>query len=161
MDARTHPVAATIGLISDTHGVLAPGSVEALHGVTHIIHAGDIGDTAVMRALERLAPLTAVRGNSDRGPWSGHLREEERVELHGLRIGVVHDLATLSPCPENAGLDVIVYGHSHVPEAQRRNGVLYINPGSAGYRRFRLPLSVARLTLGPEGASWGFVNLSP
>ena len=136
----------SVGLISDTHGLLRPEALAALHGSRHIVHAGDVGDPAVLDALARIAPVTAVRGNNDTGAWARRLRRIETLEIAGTRICVVHDLAQLDR-DAAAGFQVVVAGHSHRPAKERREGVLYVNPGSAGPRRFSLPVTVARLTL--------------
>ena len=137
----------SVGLISDTHGLVRPEALAALAGSAHIVHAGDIGDPAVLEALARIAPVTAVRGNNDLGAWAKNLRERETLEIDGTRIYVIHDLAQLELDPAAAGFDVVVSGHSHRPAEERRGGALYVNPGSAGPRRFKLPIAVARLAL--------------
>lgn len=137
----------SVGLISDTHGLMRPEALAALAGSAHIVHAGDIGDPAVLEALARIAPVTAVRGNNDLGAWAKNLRERETLEIDGTRIYVIHDLAQLDLDPAAAGFDVVVSGHSHRPAQERRGGALYVNPGSAGPRRFKLPIAVARLAL--------------
>jgi putative phosphoesterase len=134
-----------IGVISDTHGLLRPEACRALAGVDHILHAGDIGDVALLDALARLAPVTAVSGNNDHGPWARRLPQTVRVRLGGVTVLMTHILATLDVDPADLDASVVVYGHSHRPEKVRRGGVLYLNPGSAGPRRFKLPVSVARL----------------
>lgn len=131
-----------IGLVSDTHDLLRPEVLDFLRGSDHIVHAGDICGEAVLQALAALAPLTAVRGNNDRGAWAGRLPEAETVELAGVRLHIVHDLKELA-LP--AGARVVVSGHSHKPRVEERDGVLYVNPGSAGPRRFRLPISAGEL----------------
>jgi putative phosphoesterase len=131
-----------IGLVSDTHDLLRPEVLAYLRGSDHIVHAGDICGPDVLQALAALAPLTAVRGNNDRGPWAGALPETETVVLAGVTIHVLHDLKELV-LP--AGVQVVVTGHSHKPAVQEREGVLYVNPGSAGPRRFKLPISAAEL----------------
>ncbi len=136
-----------VGLISDTHGLLRPEAIERLRGAAHIVHAGDIGGPEILAALRALAPLTAVRGNNDRGPWARAVREHETVALGGVRLHVVHDLAALAVDPAAAGIRVVVSGHSHQPRIEERGGVLYVNPGSAGPRRFRLPVALAQLEL--------------
>jgi uncharacterized protein len=136
-----------VGLISDTHGLMRPEALAALAGSAHVVHAGDIGDPAVLEALARIAPVTAVRGNNDLGPWAKKLRERETLEIAGTRIYVIHDLAELNLDPAAAGIDVVVSGHSHRPAEALRGGVLYVNPGSAGPRRFKLPIALARLAL--------------
>jgi len=137
----------SVGLISDTHGLLRPEALEALRGSRHIVHAGDIGDPAVLEALARIAPVTAVRGNNDKGSWARKLRETEVLELGRTRLYVIHNLSELALDPAAAGIHVVVAGHSHRPAEELRDGVLYVNPGSAGPRRFKLPVSVARLAL--------------
>lgn len=131
-----------IGLVSDTHDLLRPQVLDFLRGSDHIVHAGDICGEAVLQALAALAPLTAVRGNNDRGAWAARLPEAETVQLAGVKLHVVHDLKELA-LP--AGARVVVSGHSHQPRVEERDGVLYVNPGSAGPRRFRLPISAGEL----------------
>ncbi len=132
-----------LGLISDTHGLLRPKAVAALEGVDRIIHAGDIGAPEILALLRALAPLTAVKGNIDTQPWAMDLPETATLHAAGTRIHVIHDVKQLA----GTGFDVVVSGHSHKPRREERNGVLYINPGSAGPRRFKLPVTVARLDL--------------
>lgn len=134
-----------IGLVSDTHDLLRPEVLDWLRGSDHIIHAGDICGAAVLEALADLAPLTAVRGNNDRGPWAQRLRERECVRLGGATILVLHDLLDLRRAPDTSGATTVVTGHSHQPRVQEREGVLYVNPGSAGPRRFKLPISAGEL----------------
>jgi len=136
---------ARIGLISDTHGLLRPEALDFLRGSDHIVHAGDIGGPEILEALATLAPLTAVRGNNDVEPWAQGIEEKQILEVAGLRIYVLHDISELDLDPAAAGLHAVVTGHSHKPAASTRDGVLYINPGSAGPRRFRLPISVGEL----------------
>jgi len=135
----------TIGVISDTHGLLRPEAVEALRGSDYIIHAGDVGDPRILDRLRHIAPLTAVSGNIDREAWARELPETDILSVEGLEIYLLHDIQDLDLKPEAAGFSAVIYGHSHVPQQERRNGVLYLNPGSAGPRRFRLPVTVARL----------------
>ena len=130
----------TIGVISDTHGLLRPEAVKALHGADHIIHAGDVGDPEILDQLRAIAPLTAIRGNVDKSAWARKLPETEVVELGGISIYVLHDLAHLDLKPEASGFKAVISGHSHTPKQETRNGVLYFNPGSAGPRRFKLPI---------------------
>ena len=137
----------TLGVISDTHGLLRPEAVEALRGSDRILHAGDIGAPEILEALARIAPITAVRGNVDTASWAHGLPEAEVVEAGGVSIYMLHDRGQLDLKPEAAGFRVVVYGHSHHPKIEEKNGVLYFNPGSAGPRRFRLPVSVGRLTI--------------
>jgi putative phosphoesterase len=134
-----------IGVISDTHGLLRPEAVAALSGSDHIIHAGDIGAPEILEELRSMATVTAVRGNVDTAPWARKLPETEVVEIGGVSIYVLHDLAQLDLKPEAAGFAAVASGHSHVPKQETRNGVLYFNAGSAGPRRFKLPVSVGRL----------------
>lgn len=136
-----------VGVISDTHGLLRDEAVEALRGADHIIHAGDIGDPAILDELRQLAPVTAVRGNVDTETWAGRIPLNEVVELAGASIYVLHNLDDLDLKPEAAGFKVVVYGHSHGPKMEEKDGVLYFNPGSAGPRRFRLPVSVGKLVI--------------
>lgn len=136
-----------VGLISDTHGLLRAEAMAALRGSDHLIHAGDIGNAAILQRLSTIAPLTAVRGNNDIGNWADSVPETQQVEFRGVHVYVIHDLATLAIDPRAAGIDVVVSGHSHRPRCERRQGVLYVNPGSAGPRRFRLPIGVGILTI--------------
>jgi len=139
-----------IGVISDTHGLLRPEAERALTGVDHIIHAGDIGRPEIVDALRRIAPVTAIRGNVDSGEWAREYPDTKRVRLAGRSIYVLHDLKTLQADPA-AGIDVIISGHSHVPKIDTIDGILYLNPGSAGRRRFKLPITLATLKVTPEG----------
>ena len=134
-----------IGVISDTHGLLRPEAVEALGNSDHLIHAGDIGDPAIFKQLAAIAPVTAIRGNIDTAAWARHLPETEVLELGDVSIFVLHNLLDLDLKPEAGGFQVVIYGHSHVPKQETKNGVLYFNPGSAGPRRFKLPVSVGKL----------------
>lgn len=134
-----------IGLVSDTHDLLRPEVLDYLRGSDHIVHAGDICGEAVLAELARLAPLTAVRGNNDRGAWAQRLREREVLRLGGATLLVVHDIADLRGAPDTAGAGTVVCGHSHQPRVEQRDGVLVVNPGSAGPRRFRLPISAGEL----------------
>jgi uncharacterized protein len=137
----------TLGVISDTHGLLRPEAVEALRGSDRILHAGDIGAPEILEALARIAPVSAVRGNVDTASWARALPETEVVEAGGALIYMLHDRGQLNLKPEAAGFRVIVYGHSHHPKTEEKDGVLYFNPGSAGPRRFHLPVSVGRLII--------------
>jgi len=136
-----------IGVISDTHGLLRPEALDSLRGSAHIIHAGDVGAREILDKLATIAPVTAVRGNVDKGGWAQKLPETEVIEVGGISIYVLHDLAQLDVKPEASGFRVVVYGHSHVPKQETRGGVLYFNPGSAGPRRFKLPVSVGKLII--------------
>lgn len=132
-----------IGLISDTHGLVRAAALEAMDWCDAIIHAGDVGSADVLRALQRIAPVYAICGNVDRGAWAGALPDTLELELAGARIRVLHDLKQLEGTTPN--VDVVVAGHSHVPQLQQKAGILFINPGSAGPRRFHLPVSVGYL----------------
>lgn len=136
-----------IGLISDTHGLLRPQALAALRGSDVIVHAGDIGNASILARLSAIAPVTAVRGNNDTGDWALQVPETRQIDVAGKRIFVVHDLATLAIDPIAAGVDIVVSGHSHRPKCERRGDVLYVNPGSAGPRRFRLPICIGVLTI--------------
>lgn len=138
---------ARVGLISDTHGLLRPEAVAVLRGSDFIVHAGDIGDVSVLDELNGLAPVTVVRGNNDKGAWAKAIAESQVLQVGDVFIYVIHDLAELDLDPVAAGFQVVVSGHSHKPAVQTRNGVLYVNPGSAGPRRFRLPIAVAALEI--------------
>ena len=141
-----------IGLVSDTHDLLRPQVLDYLRGSDHIVHAGDICGDAVLQALAALAPLTAVRGNNDRGGWADALPLQTTLEVAGVRLAIVHELPDLRGDPRAEGIAVVVSGHSHKPSLDTRDGVLYVNPGSAGPRRFRLPITAAMLTIGMDGA---------
>jgi putative phosphoesterase len=134
-----------VGVVSDTHGLLRPEAVRALRGVERIVHAGDVGSASVLEELRAIAPVVAVRGNNDRGAWAAVLPATEAVEIGGALLYVIHDLAELDLDPAAAGFHAVVSGHSHRPKIERRDGVLYLNPGSIGPRRFTLPVSFARL----------------
>ena len=151
--------AARVGLISDTHGLLRDAAVEALRGVDHIVHAGDVGDPWILQRLGALAPVTAVRGNVDNGAWAHELPPSAEVEAGGSWLHVRHILDELDLDPAAAGFAAVIFGHSHRPSVEERRGVLYLNPGSAGPRRFRLPVSVAILDVGPDGLDARIVPL--
>jgi len=148
-----------VGVISDTHGLLRPEALAALAGVEHILHAGDVGDPVILDRLRTIAPLTAIRGNVDRDGVCRRLPATELVELGGCFIYIVHALEDLDIDAVAAGVNVVVYGHSHNPSVQERRGVLFLNPGSAGPRRFSLPISVAILRLHNHHASAEIVEL--
>jgi uncharacterized protein len=137
----------TLGVISDTHGLLRPEALQALRGSDHIIHAGDVGDPEILDRLREIAPVTAVRGNVDRGSWARALAKTEVLEAGGISVYVLHILAELDLKPDTADIAAVIYGHSHMPKQESRDGVLYFNPGSAGPRRFNLPVTVGRLTI--------------
>ena len=141
----------TIGIISDTHGLLRWEAAAALAGVDHIIHAGDIGTPDILERLQRIAPVTAVRGNNDKGAWADPLPATAIVDICGQRLYVLHDIADLDVDPVADGIAAIIAGHSHKPSALEKDGVLFLNPGSAGPRRFTLPVAVAKLFVG-DGA---------
>ena len=136
-----------IGVISDTHGLLRPEALTALHGSDSIIHAGDIGDSRILNTLGEIAPVTAVRGNVDHGAWTRKIAATNVLEVGEVCIYVLHDIQELDIKPEAARFAAVIYGHSHVPKQELKNGVLYFNSGSAGPRRFKLPVSVGRLTI--------------
>lgn len=137
-----------IGVISDTHGLLRPEAMHRLIGVDHIIHAGDIGGAEIIERLCTIAPTTAINGNNDTGAWASAYPADAVIELAGRTIFVLHDLKELSLDPSALGYDVVVSGHSHKPRIETMGGVLYLNPGSAGPRRFKLPVTLAILDLG-------------
>ena len=136
-----------VGVISDTHGLLRPEAVAALRGSQYIIHAGDIGDPQILDQLAAIAPLTAVRGNVDHGAWAEKIPATNVLEVEEVSLYVLHSLEELDLKPEAAKFSAVIYGHSHVPKQEWKNGVLFFNPGSAGPRRFKLPVSVGRLLL--------------
>jgi putative phosphoesterase len=136
-----------IGVISDTHDLLRPEAVSALAGVELIIHAGDIGNPQILAELAQIAPVHAVRGNTDRGAWATDLPLNRVVEVGGVLIYVLHELYTLDLDPAVAGFSAVIFGHSHYPHLEHKNGVLYLNPGSAGPWRFKLPVSLAILEI--------------
>ena len=148
-----------IGLISDTHGLLRPEAVSFLRGCDHIVHGGDIGHAEILAQLSALAPVTAVRGNNDNGPWAERLAQTEFVQIGEIFVYALHDIAQLDIEPAGAGVHVVVSGHSHKPSVQHRDGVLYVNPGSAGPRRFTLPISVAELVVDGRAVSARIVEL--
>lgn len=148
-----------VGLISDTHGLLRPEAVAFLRGSDFIVHAGDIGDAKVLGELGALAPVTAVRGNNDRGGWADGIAESEVLQVGEVFIHVLHDLAQLDLDPAAAGFQVVVSGHSHHPLIEERGGVLYVNPGSAGPRRFKLPIAVAELQIADRSVKAKLVEL--
>lgn len=149
----------SIGVISDTHGLVRPQAVEALRGSDLIVHAGDVGHPAVLEALRTLAPVVAVRGNNDRGAWAERLSATELVEVAGISLYVLHDLAELDLDPKAAGLRAVIAGHSHQPNLETRGGVLFLNPGSAGPRRFKLPVTLARVRVSVAGVDAELVEL--
>lgn len=148
-----------IGVISDTHGLLRPVVEKALKGVELIIHAGDVGSAEVLGALSRIAPVAAVRGNMDKGAWAQKLPAQEIVKVGEALIYVIHDLHEIDLNPEAAGFRAVISGHSHTPRMVEQNGVLYLNPGSAGPRRFKLPVSLAVLTINGQELNAKLVEL--
>ncbi len=144
MTPRTHTTPSSrIGVISDTHGLVRPEALEALRGSDLIIHAGDVGSPEVLERLSSLATVAAVRGNVDGGDWANELPEKRTVEVAGVRIHVIHNVKDLAAAPD--GCRMVISGHSHRPSIQKRDGVIYLNPGSAGPRRFTLPVAVATI----------------
>lgn len=148
-----------IGVVSDTHGLVRPGLLEALSGVEMIIHAGDVGGRRVLEVLRAQAPVVAVRGNMDGGPWARGLREVEVVETDRSLLYVIHDADEIDLDPAAAGFRAVISGHTHRPSLCRRKGVLFLNPGSAGPRRFRLPISAAILRLEGESLEAELIEL--
>ncbi len=149
----------TLGVISDTHGLLRPEAVEALRGSDRILHAGDVGNPGILERLSRIAAVTAIRGNVDGGAWAQVLAETEVVEAGGVSLYMLHDINRLDLKPEAAGFRAVIYGHSHQPKIEEKNGVLYFNPGSAGPRRFSLPVSVGKLTIEGGRVQAAFIEL--
>ena len=150
-----------IGVISNTHGLLRPEALDALTGVEHIIHAGDIGSPDIVPRLREIAPVSAIRGNVDRQPWAALFPETVTVMLATRSIHVLHDLAELDLDPAERAIDIVVSGHSHRPKADTVNGILYLNPGSAGPRRFSLPITVATIDLTPDAIRPVIHELNP
>jgi putative phosphoesterase len=148
-----------VGLISDTHGLLRPEAIAALQGSQLIVHAGDAGNPEILGSLRKIAPVVAVRGNVDKGEWAQRLPLTAVAEAGAVMIYVLHDLNALDLSPQATGFQVVVSGHSHKPAKMERDGVLYINPGSAGPRRFQLPVTVARLDLETAPFAVEFVDL--
>jgi uncharacterized protein len=136
-----------IGVISDTHGLLRPEAGTALHGVEMILHAGDIGQPEILEELSKIAPVTAVRGNNDTGDWARNIPDFQRLEIGGISIYMLHDLKEFNYADETIDADVLIFGHSHKPMIEDRDGVLHLNPGSAGPRRFKLPVTIALLNV--------------
>jgi len=149
-----------IGIISDTHGLVRPEAIASLRGVDMILHAGDIGASQVLETLSEIAPVVAVRGNNDKGEWAEGLPDWEVVEIGSVSIYMLHDLKEIDISPSGAGFQVVVSGHSHKPSLEDRRGVLYVNPGSAGPRRFTLPVSIAELRVVDDKVSAALIELS-
>jgi putative phosphoesterase len=148
-----------VGLISDTHGLLRPEALAFLRGCDHIVHGGDIGNAQVLETLRTIAPLTVVRGNNDSDSWAASIAETEMIELGGVHLYAIHNLAELDIDPTAAGVRVVVSGHTHRPIVDERAGVLYVNPGSAGPRRFKLPIAVGELRIDGDQVSARTVDL--
>lgn len=150
----------TVGVISDTHGLLRPEAVLALQGSALIVHAGDVGNANVLERLRAIAPTIAVRGNVDTGAWADPLPATEVVEVGALRLYVLHDRSALDLNPKAAGFAAVIFGHSHRPSAEIQDGVLYLNPGSAGPRRFTFPVTLAKLDIAGTRLSHEIVRLA-
>ncbi len=150
-----------IGVISDTHGLLRLEAVQALAGCAHILHAGDVGNNDILQALRAIAPLTAIRGNVDHGGMCGKLPATETIECNGNLIYMIHVREELDLHPHAAGISAVIFGHSHQPEISWSNGVLYFNPGSAGPRRFTLPITLGILECTPNALTPNIVPLLP
>jgi uncharacterized protein len=150
-----------IGIISDTHGLLRPAAIEHLAGSDYIIHAGDIGAPGVIDRLREIAPITAIRGNVDAGGWANEYPDTELVVLGGRAFYVLHNLKDIKLDPAALGIDVVVSGHSHRPKIEAKDGVLYVNPGSAGPRRFKLPIGLACLTISDRGIVPQILEITP
>ena len=149
-----------VGVISDTHGLLRPQALAALEGSDYIVHGGDIGNAGILEELAAIAPLTVVRGNNDRGPWAHAVPATARLQAGSVLIYVVHDIATIDIDPAREGAQIVIFGHSHKPLAQQRGPVLYLNPGSAGPRRFKLPITVAQLGIEGERIEARIIELN-
>lgn len=148
-----------IGVISDTHGLVRPEALTALKGVEVIIHGGDIGKPEVLESLGLIAPVCAIRGNNDRGPWAKKLPDILDLRINGVKIYVIHNVNDLTVDPSAAGICAVISGHSHKPSVETRDEVQFVNPGSAGPRRFKLPVTVARLGFDVDGLSSKIVNI--
>ena len=159
VEDKVEKIERAIGVISDTHGLLRPEAVEALRGVDLILHAGDVGSSEVLETLKGIAPVVAVRGNNDKGHWAEDLLKCEVLEVGSISIYMIHDVKEIDLSPASAGHQVVVSGHSHKPSVEKRKGVLYVNPGSAGPRRFSLPVTIARLKVSGEQVSAEVVDL--
>ena len=149
-----------IGVISDTHGLVRPEAIQVLNGVDLILHAGDIGTPQVLQELKTIAPVVAVSGNNDTGEWMNDLPQREVVKAGGVHIFMLHNLQEIDLDPAAAGFRVVVSGHSHRPSVEERHGIVYVNPGGAGPRRFKLPISVVRLTIEGAAVSGRIIELS-
>lgn len=159
MTDKQENIEKVIGVISDTHGLLRTEAVQELQGVDLILHAGDVGSAEVLETLKDVAPVVAVRGNNDKGAWANQLPHWEVAQVGVIYIYVIHDVNEMDLSPAAAGFHVVVSGHSHKPSIEKRKGVLYVNPGSAGPRRFSLPVTVARIKVSSESVSAEVVEL--
>lgn len=149
-----------VGVISDTHGLMRPEALELLRGSDHIIHAGDIGAAEIIPALEKIAPVTAIRGNVDRQPWARQFPETQIVELDSVSFYLLHDLHTLDLNPRAAGIAAVISGHSHQPIQEWKDGVLYFNPGSGGPKRFNLPITLGKIEIEKQNIKAEIVNIA-
>ena len=156
---RPLPDSPLIGVISDTHGLLRPEAINALGGADLIVHAGDVGNLGILDALRAIAPVFAIRGNVDGGEWARDLPKTEVVEVDAVKLYIIHDVNELDLSPETARFDAVISGHSHSPSVVKRNGVLFLNPGSAGPRRFKLPVTIARIQVRGESLEAQLVEL--
>jgi uncharacterized protein len=150
-----------VGLISDTHGLLRPEALDFIQGSDHIVHGGDVGGQEILERLAAIAPLTVVRGNNDTAPWARAIPETARVDFGPVALYAIHDVKLLAIDPRAAGVRVVVSGHSHRPACTERDGVLYVNPGSAGRRRFSLPIAAAELFIDGDAVAARLVTLIP
>lgn len=150
---------ARLGIISDTHGLLRPEAVVFLQGCNRILHGGDIGNGEILAQLSSIAPVTAIRGNNDKGAWAEAIPETKLFEFGGIYVYTIHDLSQLNIDPSAAGIRVVISGHSHKPLIERRDGIWFVNPGSAGPRRFKLPISVADILIEGSAISPRIVEL--
>ena len=148
-----------IGIISDTHGLVRTEAIEILKGCELIIHAGDVGKYEVIHSLEEIAPVIAVRGNVDKGDWANTLPKTQVVEVSNIFIYVIHDIGELDLNPKAAGFNIVIYGHSHKPKKEIVDGIIYLNTGSAGPRRFNLPISLALMTIDRNAINVSFMEL--
>jgi putative phosphoesterase len=150
-----------VGLISDTHGLMRPEALDALEGVDLIVHAGDIGKPEVLKALKAVAPVVAIRGNNDTGAWAKPLPDTKRLKVADTKLYIIHNVKELACDPVGVGFQVIISGHSHKPSISTRDGVLFVNPGSAGPRRFKLPIAVGKLFIRRKKVEAELIELQP
>jgi uncharacterized protein len=148
-----------VGLISDTHGLLRPEAKAFLHGCDFIVHSGDIGNPEILKELATIAPLTAIRGNNDKGAWAEQLADDEFLKVGEIFVYVIHDLADIQIDPQAAGVRIVVSGHSHIPSISEHDGVLFVNPGSSGPRRFKLPIAIGEVLVTGSSVSARTVEL--